>query len=791
MIERHAGRKIVEEDRIAICPKFGCKHLEKVKPLKFGILGFRKYPKCSKHKLHLVFVDEFIENFIRAINACLFDISGLPPESLLKLIKEKIPDDLKVVIDGWMYCNSIGRGAQIVSNYMDGLSKSYMKLLNRKQRRSLQDENNSKKRHQMLRLGLKKIAEEYTNFLQNLREKSEQFDDCREYFPLSDNARTLIKAWLKTNLDKIHISKKRSDFFLQNNSLSMIKMEYDKILHVGTCTLILGKSPAIITKGLSAFELFSAYHNFLNAGLCKELKKDDVKVLLVEIDPIATKYKKPYTTPEEQKINVLAKNFDGLLINEDIIELIGIILGDGNIQVYPDRWRYRLIITLNGVDESRYVEYVKMLLTRVFGVKPKVDNTIKGKGLLLAYYSKKIVQSIVELGLHPGRKTLNQVSVPRIVLDNLKFYKYCLKGLFDTDGSIEINKNKNFILAFSNMSAPLAKDFYEMCKALDIFPSPKIGRKKRKDGAIENTVSIAKKDEVKKFLNIIKPEKIKEPYRRLWLGTKCIIFSSAMDIQQKINNHISAIKDELDRKTFQYSNENALLLKSITEKILGIEITQELVNSSISSAIEPTKHMYNMKRARRLKYLYEKIRSPTRIIEYLIDQGELIVPGRTTIAKQLKRYFREIDEDINNWKENFPSLSIYLDNGLNHITRFPVEKRDILIKIIIEILKKYQNDLTHSKLIKILEQRFIESEKVLMDWLVRSPKYGRAFDNYLKLLSKLLRQLVNISNNNLELNIAQISSDFSYTNLKNIIWFIRKNKLLEFKIPPNSKHKSL
>ena len=68
-----ANRKAVKEDRIAICPQFGCSHLEKIKPLKLGFIGLRKYPKCSKHQYPLVFVDHFIDNFLRAIRACIYD----------------------------------------------------------------------------------------------------------------------------------------------------------------------------------------------------------------------------------------------------------------------------------------------------------------------------------------------------------------------------------------------------------------------------------------------------------------------------------------------------------------------------------------------------------------------------------------------------------------------------------------------------------------------------------------------------------------------------------------------
>jgi hypothetical protein len=124
--KNQVSRKTLKEDRIAICPQFGCKTLKRVKPLKLGFLGFQKYPKCSKHKTPLIFIEEFIGGFLNAVNACLFDFSSLPPKSLINMIQKKIPQELSTFINGWMYCSPIGRGAQIVSNYMDGLSRAYI-----------------------------------------------------------------------------------------------------------------------------------------------------------------------------------------------------------------------------------------------------------------------------------------------------------------------------------------------------------------------------------------------------------------------------------------------------------------------------------------------------------------------------------------------------------------------------------------------------------------------------------------------------------------------------------------
>jgi hypothetical protein len=326
--DNYVTRKKVEEDRIAICPYFGCIHIERIKPLKLGFLGRRKYPKCATHKMPLVFVDEFIGNFIKSIEACLYDISSLPPKDLINLIKIKYPNNLKSFLNGWIYCNPIGRGGQIISHYMDGLSRGYLKVLSKKQRKALQNNEPTKKSYEILRLGLKKITQEYTDFLQNLRKKSEIFNTLEHLKPLSKDMRNLIQIWLKGYINTIKLPNyKKNDYpLIVDKSLSEIKKEYDKILHTGTCIVLLGKSPEIVTKGISAFEIFSAYYEFLEARLYKELKKEDIERITINEEKIGEKsppnmnklldYQKNKNMSKENE--TITKQYDNFTIFNDI-----------------------------------------------------------------------------------------------------------------------------------------------------------------------------------------------------------------------------------------------------------------------------------------------------------------------------------------------------------------------------------------------------------------------------------------------------------------------------------------
>jgi len=284
MIEakNQANRKVLKEDRVAICPKFGCNTLERLKPLKLGIFGTHKYPICRIHKAPLVFVDEFIGDFLQSVNACLLDISITPPNDLQKLLKQESPDNFLSVFNKWMYCSSIGRGAKIVPEYLDSLSRAYKNSLTKKQKKSMDSESDKKKRDKLIILGFKKIEMEYIEFLKKLYDMDEKLYNKEELKKIPQKVKELIQRWLNEFLRNINIDNKEIN---DTNSISLNKMEYDKILQARTCMLILGRSPLDIPIKISAFELFSAYRIFLDNGLCHEFVPGKVNLRKKEEDP--------------------------------------------------------------------------------------------------------------------------------------------------------------------------------------------------------------------------------------------------------------------------------------------------------------------------------------------------------------------------------------------------------------------------------------------------------------------------------------------------------------------------
>ena len=64
-------------------------------------------------------------------------------------------------------------------------------------------------------------------------------------------------------------------------------------------------------------------------------------------------------------------------------------------------------------------------------------------------------------------------------------------------------------------------------------------------------------------------------------------------------------------------------LKDLCEEILKIVIDSDMINNTIRKVLTLEKCMYNKQNVQTLVKLFEKLRSAKRIIEYLVDCGEL------------------------------------------------------------------------------------------------------------------------------------------------------------------------
>lgn len=109
-----------------------------------------------------------------------------------------------------------------------------------------------------------------------------------------------------------------------------------------------------------------------------------------------------------------------------LAEFIGICLGDGYTS------KYQVAITLNSINDANYLPYALDLIRELF---PEPSITVvnkKGENAVEIRINSRIVADFLRtMGVVPNAKT-----VPSWVMKNPYYVKLCLRGLFDTEGSI-------------------------------------------------------------------------------------------------------------------------------------------------------------------------------------------------------------------------------------------------------------------------------------------------------------------------------------------------------------------
>ncbi|MBY8988297.1 MAG: hypothetical protein KGD61_07575 [Candidatus Lokiarchaeota archaeon] len=265
---------------------------------------------------------------------------------------------------------------------------------------------------------------------------------------------------------------------------------------------------------------------------------------------------------------------------EKLVELVGIILGDGSIS--DSYGKYSLRIALNDKHEKEYVEYVKALMLKVFNVEPVLQPE-KG-ATVLTIWRKSVVRFLISKGLKAGNKVENQVNVPYWAQKTQIFIIRCLKGLVDTDGWIGVEKtHKTIEIKFSNSSLPLITNFKEFCHSLgirtgSISPSKRYSKKEKKM-ITEFSLGIHSKQHVKKFIETIKPMKWK--YRYNIIGLTLIAIKNPAKWKR--------IKERLKIKypdgRSHWNNEYENYLKNLCEEE-GLKINPRIIKKAIDDAFE-------------------------------------------------------------------------------------------------------------------------------------------------------------------------------------------------------------
>lgn len=173
--------------------------------------------------------------------------------------------------------------------------------------------------------------------------------------------------------------------------------------------------------------------------------------------------------------------------NKNLAELIGIILGDGNLYRHKRTEQLRVVCNSN---EKGFIQHTAGLIRIIFLKNPTILKRKGQNATNITLYQCKICK---RLGLPAGDKIKNNVGIPLWIKTNRKFGINCLKGLFETDGCfVEDEDNYTQIIEFKNNCKRLREDVYNIL--LNLGFNPQLG---------QNYVRLARKGEVYKFKDLI------------------------------------------------------------------------------------------------------------------------------------------------------------------------------------------------------------------------------------------------------------------------------------------------
>ena len=123
-----------------------------------------------------------------------------------------------------------------------------------------------------------------------------------------------------------------------------------------------------------------------------------------------------------------------------LAEFIGIMQGDGHLG------EYQVLMATNSETDVDHARFVGRLGKKLFGVTPAIRPRKHEKTIQVVFSSKRMVRVINQFGMPIGNKIDHGLAIPNWVLCSLVYKRAFIRGLFDTDGCIFLDRHPRLYL---------------------------------------------------------------------------------------------------------------------------------------------------------------------------------------------------------------------------------------------------------------------------------------------------------------------------------------------------------
>lgn len=174
--------------------------------------------------------------------------------------------------------------------------------------------------------------------------------------------------------------------------------------------------------------------------------------------------------------------------------IVGVALGDGNLS-NSNRRAVRLRVTC----DKKYPKIIKEIVKHLKNILPvnKVGLIDRKTATDVYCYSNKL-EDLLGWKALGGSKEKQKVTVPDWIINDNIYTKECLRGLFQTDGSIYIDR-KYLYTNFTSIIPTLINKVKMMIENLDF--KPKMQKTTQPNGKIKYVIKISR--DTKKFIKAI------------------------------------------------------------------------------------------------------------------------------------------------------------------------------------------------------------------------------------------------------------------------------------------------
>src|SRR3972149_6387636 len=153
-------------------------------------------------------------------------------------------------------------------------------------------------------------------------------------------------------------------------------------------------------------------------------------------------------------------------------EFMGILIGDGHLS------NYQVLVTTNSETDLEHAIFIKKLINKLFSLNPVMKYKKGQKAVDIIVSSVNLVKWLSSKGMPQGNKLDKGLATPKWITGNRVYEQRFLKGLFDTDGCVYMDKHiingriyKNQGWAITSYSSHLRDDIFQTLKKLGYNPT--------------------------------------------------------------------------------------------------------------------------------------------------------------------------------------------------------------------------------------------------------------------------------------------------------------------------------